>query len=216
MGAPPDQPKIYHITHWDNVPSILKSGVLWSDKKRIELGLESELVGMSAVKERRLKLPVKCFSDSTVGEYVPFYLCPRSVMLYILHMGNHPEVSYSGGQIPIVHLESDMRAVVAWAESQGRRWAFTDCNAATGYASFFASLESLDKVDWAAVEATDFRDARVRDGKQAEFLVHESFPWELVERIGVLNARAEIRVSALLAGVERPPPPITIAPAWYY
>ena len=50
-----------------------------------------------------------------VGDCVPFYFCPRSVMLYVISMRNHAELSYQGGQEPIVHLEADLYDVVAWA-----------------------------------------------------------------------------------------------------
>ncbi len=42
----PDQPKIYHITHLRNLSGIASSGWLWSDAKRIELGLDCHVVGM--------------------------------------------------------------------------------------------------------------------------------------------------------------------------
>lgn len=49
-------------------------------------------------------------------------------MLYILHMGNHPELEYTEGQHPIVHLQADLRATVDWAKTNGIRWAFSDGN----------------------------------------------------------------------------------------
>ncbi len=55
-------------------------------------------------------MEVKCHPGTKVGEYVPFYFCPRSVMLYILYMGNHPELGYRGGQAPIVHLSASRYA----------------------------------------------------------------------------------------------------------
>ena len=107
------RPKIYHLTHVRNLPGIIHAGALWSDAKRIELAIDCEVVGMSSIKERRLNLPVKCHPRTTVGQYVPFYFCARSIMLYILHMGNHPDLTYHGGQRPIVHLVADLRATVA-------------------------------------------------------------------------------------------------------
>jgi len=64
-----------------------------------------------------------------VGQYVPFYFCPRSVMLYILHMGNNPGLTYHGGQSPIVHLQADLGTVLDWVETEDRRWAFSKGNA---------------------------------------------------------------------------------------
>jgi len=52
---------------------------------------------------------VKCHPGTKVGQYVPFYFCPRSIMLYILHRGNHPDLDYREGQGPILHLQADSR-----------------------------------------------------------------------------------------------------------
>lgn len=211
----PARPKIYHITHLRNLGGITSAGV-WSDAKRIELTLDSQVIGMHSIKRRRLDhLGVSCHPGTRVGEYVPFYFCPRSVMLYILHMGNHPELEYREGQRPIVHLRADLRETVDWADSVGVRWAFTDRNAGASYTAFYDSLADLGRVDWKAVTSTDFRDPVVKDGKQAEFLVHEFFPWSLIDRIGVLDQGVAREVDSLLADVEHRPP-VTLEPRWYY
>ncbi len=216
MSPAPVSPKIYHITHVDNLARMAREGVLWSDARRIDLGLEREVVGMSEIKKRRLtELQVKCHPGTMVGEYVPFYLCPRSIMLYILHRGNHPDVTYRGGQGPIVHLVADMRATVAWADAQGRPWAFSNRNAGAYLADFYDDLQRLDEVNWNAVEATGFRDSEVKEGKQAEFLVFESFPWELVQEIGVIDLSVEAQVQALLQG-SRHRPDLRVRRTWYY
>jgi hypothetical protein len=216
VPAVPTDPKIYHITHWENLAPIIAAGGLWSDAKRIELGLSCEIVGMSTIKRRRLEeLPVKCHPGTLVGEYVPFYFCPRSIMLYILHMANHPELAYRGGQGLIVHLVADLRATVEWARANSRRWAFSDTNAGTRYANFYPRLEDLEKVNWPAVAATDFRDMVVKEGKQAEFLVHEFFPWHLVERISVHNADVLSRVTESLRGSAHTPT-VAIERGYYY
>ena len=85
MNLVPENPKIYHITHIKNLEGIIKDEVIWSDAKRVELDRKCEIVGMFKIKKRRLEeLKVKCYTDTMVGEYVPFYFCPRSIMLYIL------------------------------------------------------------------------------------------------------------------------------------
>ncbi len=120
MPSPPASPKIYHITHVENLPRILADGCLFSDAVINQSGGPSKTIGMSTIKQRRLSLPVKCHPGDKVGEYVPFYFCARSIMLYIIYQGNHPEVSYRGGQGPIVHLEADLRAAVDWAVQKNR------------------------------------------------------------------------------------------------
>lgn len=216
MNQVPDNAKIYHITHAENLPRILAAGVVWSDAKRLKLGLSCKVVGMSEIKRRRLnELEVKCRPGTMVGEYVPFYFCPRSIMLYILYKGNHPDLVYSGGQGPIVHLQADMAATIQWADANGFPWAFSDRNAGTSFARFYNSLADLDKISWAAVEATDFRDMMVKEGKQAEFLFYESFPWELVEKIGVQNASVLDQVGEILREADNKPM-ANIEPDWYY
>jgi hypothetical protein len=177
MARMPANQKIYHITHVRNISQILQAGVIWSDSKRIELGLDCEIVGMSRIKQRRLyEIEVRCNPGTKVGEYTPFYFCPRSIMLYILSKGNHPDVSYAEGQGPIVHLQADLTKTIRWAEQHGVHWAFSDRNAGTYVAQFYNRPDDLDKINWRAVTATDFRDMIIKEGKQAEFLMHESFP----------------------------------------
>ena len=120
MSAPPKKPKLYHITHIDNLPSIIADGALWSDAERLKRSINITNVGMSHIKRRRLEeIEVTCHPDTFVGEYVPFYFCPRSVMLYLLYRGNHRDLTYRGGQGPILHLEFDLQAIVRWAAKHG-------------------------------------------------------------------------------------------------
>src|SRR5262245_43359662 len=109
---PPACPCIYHITHVDNLPSIIAEGGLHSDATMIARAGPVNAIGMSNIKARRLALPVACHPTDKVGEYVPFYFCPRSIMLFVIHRANHPDLSFRGGQQPIVHLEADLNAVV--------------------------------------------------------------------------------------------------------
>jgi hypothetical protein len=80
----PAQPKVYHITHVDNLPGILAEGGLWSDAVMLVRSGPAEGIGMGQIKERRLALPVRCHPGDHVGDYVPFYFCPRSIMLYLV------------------------------------------------------------------------------------------------------------------------------------
>ena len=116
----PERPKIYHIVHVDNLASIVADGCLWSDSVMAQRQ-GGTVIGMGSIKQRRLGLPVSCHQGTNVGAYVPFYFCPRSIMLFVIHCANHPELAYRGGQQPIVHLEADLHLVVQWAEENGRR-----------------------------------------------------------------------------------------------
>ena len=214
MGSPPEHPKIYHITHVDNLATIIRDGCLRADREMIRRR-DHVVVGMQSIKARRLGLPVRCHPGDFVADYVPFYFCPRSVMLYILYRANHPEITYRGGQGPIVHLEADLREVVAWAEDNDQRWAFSLSNAGANYTEWRADMEGLGDLDWSAIAAVDWRDSDVREGKQAEFLVHGTFPFHLIRRIGVITGTVGERVEGSLTGLHARPA-VTAMPSWYY
>ena len=93
------------------------------------------------------------------------------------------------------------------------RWAFTLSNAGARYFEDRSDLGQLGEIDWDAVEATHW--SRCKEGKQAEFLIEQRFPWELVSRIGVRSQRVCYQTEAVLeAAAHRPP--VEIRPAWYY
>ena len=170
-------------------------------------------IGMNSIKQRRLSLPLISHPDLHVGDCVPFYFCPRSVMLYLIHRANYPGLDYRGGQGPIVHLEADLRRTVAWAEEQGLRWAFTTSNAGSRFFDDYSNLAQLDKIDWNAVQARDWQ--QCKEGKQAEFLIEQQFPWELVSRIGVQSMPVCRQVRAALESTAHKPP-VKISRNWYY
>lgn len=210
----PAQPKLYHIAHVDRLPSIMADQCLWCDREVLRHAPAGTTIGMSSIKQRRLEeLRLSSHPALHVGDCVPFYFCPRSVMLYLIYQANHPELAYRGGPGPIVHLEADLHSVVTWANDQGRRWAFTLSNAGSYFFEDRSDLARLNEVDWNAVQATDWR--QCKDGKQAEFLLELSLPWHLVERIGVhTRTTYQMVANALPANGHRPA--VEIRPDWYY
>jgi hypothetical protein len=134
-------------------------------------------------------------------------------MLYLINQANHPGLSYRGGQGPIVHLEADLHAVVEWANENGRRWAFTLSNAGAYYFEDRSDLASLGEINWNAVQARDWK--QCKEGKQAEFLLEQSFPWQLVARIGVRSSAIYQRVAQALS-VNGHRPPVEVRGDWYY
>jgi len=51
--------------------------------------------------------------------------------------------------------------------------------------------------------------------RQAELLVHDRVPWEVIEEIGVMDTRIKARVEELLSRTAHVPP-VTVRPDWYY
>ena len=210
----PLQPKIYHIVHVDRLPSIVADGFLWCDAEIVRRAAPGTTIGMNGIKQRRLnELHLSSHPELHVGDCVPFYFCSRSVMLYLIYQGNHPEMAYRGGQGPVVHLEADLSAVVAWANAHAVRWAFTLSNAGSYFFEDRNDLVRLSEINWTAVQARDWR--AHKEGKQAEFLFEQRFPWHLIERIGVHSAAVYGQVvNALPASGHRPP--VEVCPDWYY
>ena len=212
--AVPARPKIYHIVHVDRLLSIVADGYLLSDGDIVKRQGLDTTIGMGKIKERRLnELRLSSHSDLYVGQCVPFYFCPRSIMLYLLHMANHPELKYQGGQEPIIHLEADLFEVVHWANEQNRRWAFTLSNAGSYFFEDRCDLNNLGELDWNAIGTNTW--SQCKDSKQAEFLIERCFPWHLVRRIGVRNTLVVDRVVEALDGARHRPDVLTL-PQWYY
>src|SRR5882672_2037233 len=135
-GAVPANPPIFHITHVDNLASIVAHGCLWSDAQRIARKLVTTNIGYSHIKQRRLNRLVTAGSGGKLGDYVPFNFCARSVMLFVVSRGH---ADYAGGQDEIVHLVSSVNTATAL----GNVWAFTDRHADLAYASYFGSRAKL-------------------------------------------------------------------------
>jgi ssDNA thymidine ADP-ribosyltransferase, DarT len=206
----PSSIKIYHIVHVDRLASILSDGCLYSDAALQKVNKPGTSIGMTNIKARRLTNSLTSVPDLCVGQCVPFYFCPRSVMLYLIHKRN-TDLAYQGGQDSIVHLRADLGAVVDWANRFTRRWAFTLSNAGSSYFEDRCNLDQLNEIDWDAVNSRTWM--ACKDSKQAEFLLEHSFPVELIEAIGVFDANIHRDVSHLLVGKRVP---VQVKREWYY
>lgn len=80
---------------------------------------------------------------------------------------------------------------------------------------FHCGVEQIDQIDWHAIVANDWRAPEIKERKQAEFLVHRSFPWELVSRVGVRSGLIRAQVADALV-LTHHKPKIEIRPEWYY
>lgn len=207
--------KIFHIIHISKLPFIVNCGFLYSDAIIRQNPLVGQTIGMNTIKDRRQKILLSSHNGLYVGQCVPFYFCPRSVMLYLLHRANHPGVLYRDGQQDIIHLVSDLHKTVDWAKRQKLRWAFTDSNAGSYYFNDFAKLSGLDRIDWDAVHAEDWRNFSVREKKQAEFLVENNFPWQLIEEIGVYSD-LQLKLVHNILGFQKKQRFINVKSQWYY
>jgi len=210
---------IYHMTHIENVPQILAEGGLVCDAEAAKRKLCKQSIAHAELKERRATRPVeKLFfgqiaAGGVLADYVPFYFTTRSPMLYAIK-GGYVE-HFKGRQSDVVYLVSSAEAV---AESKVI-WCFTNGHAVEGVTEFYDDLSDLKKVDWEVIRDWSWKntlaDLDRKRRKQAEFLVHKRFPWELISRIGVLN-RAKAALMAKLLEKSGHRPSVTVEPEWYY
>lgn len=199
--------------HIDKLDSVLRSGGLLPDSEVMKHQLAGTVIGMNHIKQRRLnELRLQSYPNLYVGQCVPFYFCPRSVMLFLIDRKNI-ELLYTCGQAPVIHLEADFHKTIDWAAKWSFRWAFTLGNAGAKLFEDRADVNLLHELDWAAINATNWKDCR--DAKQAEFLVERGFPWPLVERIGVYDQERYTMVMERLQH-EQHKPIVSIEKNWYY
>ena len=187
---------IYRIVHVDNLPVILQRGGLHAPNHLPNDGLIYRTIHNVDIQNVRQVRRIPLGLCGTIHDYVPFYFGPRSPMLYQLHTGW--VAGYTEGQSPLIYLVSTVQAVV----KAGLRWVFSDGHGIAIFTSWFDNLADLAKVDWDTVYARLWRDTvddmdRQRR-KQAEFLVHEFCPWEVIQEIGVIDGVALAQVEAIL------------------
>lgn len=204
---------IYHITHVDNLPAIIAAGALWSDARLKAASAASTNIAHDHIKQRRERTPVTVPPRGVVADYVPFYFCPRSPMLYAFHGGTVS--SALGTQQDILHLVLDAESLV----DAGLPCVHTDGNAASQPLRFFPDVAGFGSLRWEVIQSWSWKDTpddndRKRS-KQAEFLVHDRVPWQHVESIGAMTEATRDRAIAAMASAEHRPP-VVLQPDWYY
>lgn len=199
--------KVSHITHINNLAGILEHECLWSDAKRIELGLINQNIGYSHIKQRRLVRPVSVAAGGTIGQYVPFNFCPRSVMLFVIHKGH---ADYQGGQDRVLHLISDVDTI----RLSNQHCFFTDIHADLDYAEQIDDFDRITELDiQRIIHGKYWQD--FKEEKQAEFLAFESVQWGTIHQIGVKTQAIADEVNQLLQ-VAQHKPEVVVRPEWYY
>jgi hypothetical protein len=188
---------IFHITHIDNLPSILADGCLWCDAERNRRKIQSVGIAHNNIKQRRANRIVPICQKGVLSDYVPLYFAPRSPMLGAIHVGKVQ--GYAGGQSRVVHLVSSVETVI----QNQLPFTFTNGHAEMQPTRFYEDIKDLDKIDWALMRSKMWNDTKT-DGnrlwrRNAEFLVHNSFPFSLFIGIGVMSQEIADQVAEILA-----------------
>lgn len=131
-------------------------------------------IGNVELIDKRSRHDVEVGPGGTLGDYIPFYFTPFSVMMFNIH------TAYNVPHVPneeIVILVSSLHRVAKLRV----RFVFTDKHACLTTANYFTDLKDLDKVGWDILNRRDFRRDPDDPGKmeryQAEALVWRHLPF---------------------------------------
>lgn len=198
--------QLFHITTLEHLPSIVADGRLLCDVALDGRGTANPSIGHSHMKEKRRRIDVPVPPRGVVGDYIPFYLAPRSPMLYANHMG--AVAGRQAGQAGIVYLVTaiervrHLTGVVLTSKHPERRPQFTQDT---------TMLDDPEFIDWDVMFDPDFRPREDytdrKDRRQAEVLVHGEVPLDAF--IG-LAARTEADLVAARQACE------AALPSWHF
>lgn len=167
------------------------------------------------VQGARATVRIPCGPGGVIHDYVPFYfgyLCPMMLQLKTGQVADYDE-----GQEPLIYLVSTGQRV----EAAGVDFVFSDGHGLALFTDWFDDLKQLDAVDWNMVNqrywSDNLSDMDRQRRKQAEFLIHGSCPWDLIDEIVVFDNAVAVRVQVIQGGFPNAlRKPIRVERTWYY
>lgn len=188
----------YRVTHIRNLRLILMERKLRSNYS-IE-NQEFHSIGNPDIIRIRKIRSVKIPGYGSIGDYVPFYFTPRSIMLYNIITGIYDPVVPKRDATELIILRCSIAQLVNLS-----RWFFTDGQANNFLTNHYNDLRHLDKIDWACIQNGDFTKSPEDYDRprryQAEFLVFREVPLEYVESINVLSEETASNVQRELSQI---------------
>lgn len=207
----PEKALIWRILHRANLPWVLQHGIHCGNSpvrfpEWVSIG-NAELIDKRAIR------PIPGSPGKTLGDYVPFYFTPFSVMLRNIHTGWNGIRKVPNADIVI--LVSSLHRV----SQLGLPFLFTDSHAYSGLARFYDDLARLDRIDWPLLQRRDFKRDPENPVKleryQAEALVHGHVP--LAALLGIVchtdAVRTDIEGKMQALGLTLP---VHTRPNWYF
>jgi len=155
---------LYHITHINNLSSILKYGVLSHNQAHQQCAL-TDISNQQVNARRSTNDPIY---HRSLHNYVPLYFNPLNPMSFVRRE--------FAEQLVILKLDRHLLL-------KPNRL-FTDGNAACHHTQFFNQLENLDQLDWRCLNSRYWND--YIDGKRtrcSEVLIHKHIPISAIQQI---------------------------------
>lgn len=198
--------RVYRITHLDNLLATLQQGIFCRNHPTAATATYRN-IGDASLTDRRNRIAVPLPPGGFLNDYVPFYLGPRSPMLY--RIGRHQP------QSEIIYLLSNVQHI----QQLGLPYVFTDGHAFEIITSFHQSPTDLANLAWADIYADQWKptlqNPNLQRHKQAEFLVHQFVPVNALVGIAVQNSHIRTQVEQIVQQAGRVLP-VREVPAWYY
>ncbi len=197
--ARPEKIWLFRITHIDNIPHILRNGLVTrysqnANKHFVEIG------DISLIEVRDdIDAPVP--PGGKLSEYIPFYFGPRSPMLYQIATGFDGVTKYP--QEEIIYIISSLDKI----KEHNLPYFFTDGHVRSFTSTSYNDDINLDLLDWDAIHAriwkSDDTDLRRQEKKQAELLVKHHIPVNAIELFCVYNEKAQQILCTYLAAAKQ-------------
>lgn len=197
----------FRITHIDNIPYIEKYGITRADSPLRNPDYVS--IGDSDVIKKRAGRNIKSYR---LNEYIPFYLGPRSPMLYVIQHG------YNG--VSQVDAEQIVYCIIRLADiiSSDKECIFSDGHALSALTKFYrkSHLPQIDEIvnydDVYCPHWNSETDLDLKRRKEAELLVKEDIEPLLVCGYVVYDTSARQR----LVDTGIPVNKIVVRPNYYF
>lgn len=190
----PDKILIFRITHINNLDHILEHGIYSSNS--IYSNPDYINIGDISLIETRRTINGPNPPGGTLEDYIPFYLGPRSPMLYRIATGYDGVKKVS--QDDIIYIISSFESI----KKHKLPFFFTNGNARSQTTAYYTLERDFTKLDWSAIYAehwsNDENDYNRKQKKQSEFLIKDFMPVSCIKFIGVRKKIVEEKIVSLL------------------
>jgi hypothetical protein len=175
---------VFRMIHVKNLGFILEQGLYYRGSPHKDPSYVS--IGSTDIISYRDSVFVKCYPDSWVNDYVPFYFGVRTPMLYKI---------VTGHGVPKLPQEDIIYLCCKFSDltQSSLQWCFTDGNAATSITRFYKEADEYVNLDWRSIHSVDWSDDNAdgdhdrRRKKHAEFLVKGHVPVGFIKAVMVLT-----------------------------
>jgi len=172
---------LWHLTHRDNVESIIKNGILSHSHAHTYLPRKPEDISDHGVQSRRTKLD-PCYNRA-IHDYAPLYIKCRNPMLFSRKHINHE----------LCLIEISFNAL------DGNEFLITDGNAASQDTNFYTTASAVRNLPWEVLNAefwNEFYDGKRK--KCAEVLIFPQIEPEHIKAIHCQSDDCEFFLFALM------------------